>query len=53
MLVKTYCAAVRGISALTVTIEVNISMGINFFIVGLVRSAEPVLYLRNDARDER
>ncbi len=39
MLVKTYCAAVRGISALTVTIEVNISLGINFFIVGLPDSA--------------
>lgn len=39
MLVKTYCAAVRGISAMTVTIEVNISMGINFYIVGLPDSA--------------
>ena len=33
MLVKTYASAVHGIHATTITIEVNISRGINFFIV--------------------
>lgn len=35
MLVKTYGSAVYGIKATTITIEVNVSQGINFFIVGL------------------
>jgi len=35
MLVKTYGSAVYGIKAITVTIEVNVSQGINFFMVGL------------------
>ena len=35
MLVKTYGAALLGIDALTITIEVNISKGINMHIVGL------------------
>lgn len=35
MLVKTYAAAVQGISATIVTIEVNCSKGIKFFLVGL------------------
>lgn len=35
MLVKTYAAAVQGISATLVTIEVNCSKGIKFFLVGL------------------
>lgn len=35
MLVKTYGSAVYGIKATTVTIEVNVSQGINFFLVGL------------------
>ncbi len=39
MLVKTYGSAVYGINATTVTIEVNISQGINFFLVGLPDSA--------------
>jgi magnesium chelatase family protein len=39
MLVKTYGAAVFGIDASTITIEVNISQGINFFLVGLPDSA--------------
>ena len=39
MLVKTYGAAVHGISAVIVTVEVNISTGINFFLVGLPDSA--------------
>ncbi|HOZ30198.1 MAG TPA: YifB family Mg chelatase-like AAA ATPase [Bacteroidales bacterium] len=39
MLVKTYGSAVNGISASTITIEVNISQGINFYLVGLADSA--------------
>jgi len=35
MLVKTYGSAVYGINATTITIEVNVSQGINFFLVGL------------------
>jgi magnesium chelatase family protein len=35
MLVKTFASAVMGIDAVTVTIEVNVSRGIRFFLVGL------------------
>ena len=35
MLVKTYGSAVAGIDATTITIEVNLGQGINFFMVGL------------------
>ncbi len=35
MLVKTFTSAVTGIDAVTVTIEVNVSQGIRFFLVGL------------------
>jgi magnesium chelatase family protein len=34
MLVKTFASSVTGIDALTVTIEVNVSHGIQFFLVG-------------------
>lgn len=39
MLVKAYSAAVQGIEATVVTIEVNLSRGIKFFLVGLPDSA--------------
>ena len=39
MLVKTYSSTVFGISATTITIEVNIGRGVNFFLVGLPDSA--------------
>ena len=39
MLVKTFAGAVNGIEASTVTIEVNISPGIRFFLVGLPDNA--------------
>lgn len=39
MLVKTFGAAVQGIAATIVTIEVNISQGIRFLIVGLPDNA--------------
>lgn len=35
MLIKTYAGSVHGITANTITIEVNISDGIRFFIVGM------------------
>ena len=39
MLVKTYGSAVQGIDAITITIEVNLSQGIKFHIVGLPDNA--------------
>lgn len=39
MLVKTYGSAVQGINATTVTIEVNVSQGIRFMMVGLPDNA--------------
>lgn len=38
-LIKTFGYAVQGISAINVTIEVSISQGINFFLVGLPDNA--------------
>jgi magnesium chelatase family protein len=35
MLVKTFASAVTGIDAVTVTVEVNVSRGVRFFLVGL------------------
>ena len=35
MLIRTYTSAVNGIDAVIVTIEVNVSRGIRFFLVGL------------------
>ena len=39
MLVRTFASAVSGIDAVTVTIEVNVSRGVQFFLVGLPDSA--------------
>ena len=39
MLVKTFGSALNGIDAITVTIEVNIDRGVQFFLVGLPDSA--------------
>lgn len=39
MLAKTFGSAVYGVNALTITIEVNVTQGINFFMVGLADSA--------------
>ncbi len=49
MLVKTFGSAVHGITATTVTVEVNISMGINFYLVGLPDSAVKESHQRIDA----
>src|SRR6476620_3669073 len=35
MLVRTYGSAVRGVEAITISIEVNVLSGRNYFIVGL------------------
>jgi magnesium chelatase family protein len=39
MLAKTYGSAVYGVNAKTITIEVNITQGLNFYMVGLPDSA--------------
>src|SRR6187399_2529876 len=39
VLVKTYGSAVHGINATTVTVETNVSIGINFYLVGLPDNA--------------
>lgn len=39
MLVKTFGSAVYGISATTITVEVNLSSGVNFILVGLPDNA--------------
>lgn len=39
MLVKTYGAAVFGVDALMITVEVNVSKGVNFYLVGLPDNA--------------
>lgn len=49
MLVKTFGSAVHGIMATSVTVEVNISQGINFYLVGLPDSAVKESHQRIDA----
>lgn len=39
MLIKTYGSAILGIDAITITVEVNIDVGFNFYMVGLPDSA--------------
>jgi magnesium chelatase family protein len=46
MLVKTYSSSVIGIDATTITIEVNMGQGINFFLVGLPDSSVKESHLR-------
>jgi len=49
MLVKTYGSAVQGIAATIVTIEVNVSKGMNFHLVGLPDSAVKESHQRIDS----
>ncbi len=49
MLVKTYGSAVYGVDAITITVEVNIDKGVNFFLVGLPDSAVKESQQRIDA----
>src|SRR6476469_6620828 len=39
MLIKTFGSAVYGVEAITITIEVNVSAGVRYFIVGLPDNA--------------
>ena len=39
MLVKTFSSSLFGIDATTITIEVNLGIGVNFYLVGLPDSA--------------
>lgn len=49
MLVKTFGSAVHGINATTVTVEVHMGQGINFYLVGLPDSAVKESHQRIDA----
>jgi magnesium chelatase family protein len=49
MLTKTYGSAVQGVDARTITVEVNIDKGINFYLVGLPDSAVKESQQRIDA----
>lgn len=49
MLIKTYCCTLMGIHALTITVEVNIDQGVNFFMVGLPDSAVKESHQRIEA----
>lgn len=49
MLVKTFGSAVYGIDAQTITVEVNIGQGVNYFLVGLPDSAVKESQQRIDA----
>lgn len=49
MLIKTYGSALRGVDAITITVEVNIGQGINFLLVGLPDSAVKESHQRIDA----
>src|SRR5690606_11653415 len=49
MLVKTYGSAVYGVDAITITVEVNMDAGINFFLVGLPDSAVKESHQRIEA----
>ena len=46
MLVKTYCAAVNGLDANTVTCEVSMSRGVQFHLTGLADTAVKESYDR-------
>ena len=39
MLVKTFGSAVYGVNAITITVEVNLTEGVGYFLVGLPDSA--------------
>src|SRR5947208_16116030 len=39
MLIKTFGSAVYGVEAITITIEVNVSAGVRYFIVGIPDNA--------------
>jgi magnesium chelatase family protein len=49
LLVKTFGSAVYGVQASTITVEVNITSGTNYFIVGLPDNAVKESYFRIDS----
>lgn len=49
MLVKTYGSSVQGVDAITITVEVNIDQGINFYLVGLPDNAVKESHQRIEA----
>jgi len=49
MLIKTYAGAIHGIDATLITVEVDVSAGINFHLVGLPDSAVKESHQRIDA----
>lgn len=49
MLVKTFGSVVQGVNATTVTVEVSVGQGVNFFMVGLPDSAVRESHQRIDA----
>ncbi|MHC1776563.1 MAG: YifB family Mg chelatase-like AAA ATPase [Lentimicrobium sp.] len=49
MLIKTYGSAIMGINAITITVEVNMDNGIQFFMVGLPDSAVKESHQRIEA----
>ena len=49
MLVKTYGSTIHGIDAITITVEVNIDQGIQFFMVGLPDNAVKESHQRIEA----
>ncbi|MEI6748156.1 MAG: YifB family Mg chelatase-like AAA ATPase [Bacteroidales bacterium] len=49
MLVKTYGSTIHGINALTITVEVNIDQGVQFFMVGLPDNAVKESHQRIEA----
>lgn len=53
MLVKTYCSAVFGINATSITVEVNVTPGINYYIVGLPDNAVKESIQRVESADRK
>ena len=57
MLVKTYGAAVLGIDAIPITIEVNSTKGCMFYLVGLpdaaVKESHRRIWAKNEEQDGR
>ena len=49
MIVKTYGSCIYGINATTITVEVNVDAGVNFYLVGLPDSAIKESELRIDS----
>lgn len=49
MLVKTFGSTLIGVNAITITVEVNVDQGVNFFLVGLPDSAVKESHQRIEA----